>query len=228
MSDYNDPFALGAVPTARRLDSETDEHPKGWFGTLSQFPRATPKRIEAVRKNVTEIPDERLDRSEEVCGYSRRARSTNSCASTSTSSTRRRQVRLPSRSPMGTSSACARRVRGRGLKRPRREPAWGSTMKPPPGWEREMARIASRPDRHLVGRDMWTERDWRVQRQEDAGRRARKAKLIADMERPLVVPATLTVASFSLFDRTAAQERQRRLAANRALEKAGVRPRPWS
>lgn len=33
------------------------------FGNISRFPRATAQRIEAARKNVREIPDERLDRS---------------------------------------------------------------------------------------------------------------------------------------------------------------------
>ena len=31
--------------------------------SISMFPRATPKRIEAARKNIREIPDERIDRS---------------------------------------------------------------------------------------------------------------------------------------------------------------------
>ena len=42
MSDY-DPYALGAVPTGRRLDEDTG-HPKGWFGLVSMFPQASPQR----------------------------------------------------------------------------------------------------------------------------------------------------------------------------------------
>ena len=57
-------------------------------------------------------------------------------------------------------------------------------MKPPPGYERKLAKIASREDRFLVGRDMWTERDWRVQREQDAEKRARRAKLIASLDPP--------------------------------------------
>lgn len=101
-------------------------------------------------------------------------------------------------------------------------------MKPPPGHERKLAEIAAREGRHLVPRDMWTERDWRVQREQNAARRARKAKLIADMDRPVVTPPTLTVAAgFSFTDRSVDEDRQRRIRANRALQKAGLRPRSW-
>ena len=101
-------------------------------------------------------------------------------------------------------------------------------MKPPPGHERKLAEIAAREGRHNVPRDMWTERDWRVQREH--GSRAACPQSRADRQHgsPAFIPATLAVAAgFSLHDRTADEERQRRIAANRALEKAGVRPRPW-
>ena len=39
--------------------------PEGVFGNICQFPRATTARIEAARKNLPEIPDERIDRSVE-------------------------------------------------------------------------------------------------------------------------------------------------------------------
>ena len=97
-------------------------------------------------------------------------------------------------------------------------------MKPPPGYERKLAKIAAREDRHFVPREMWTERDWRVQREQDAEKRARRNDLLANLarlDRPVVTPPTL----FSLSERTRDQERQRRIAANRALEKAGIRPR---
>jgi hypothetical protein len=98
-------------------------------------------------------------------------------------------------------------------------------MKPPPGWEREMARIAAREDRFLVGRDSWDERDWKVQREVDAKKRERKARLMASLDPAPDIPPALPVAGFSLHDRTRDEERQRRIEANRNLEKAGVRPR---
>ena len=101
-------------------------------------------------------------------------------------------------------------------------------MKPSAEWKRKLAYIESRQDRFLVPRDGWTERDWRAQRQHDKEQRDRRAKLIADMDRPLVMPVTPTVAGFSLADRTRDQERLRRIEANRLLEKYGARPRrPW-
>ena len=41
-------------------------------------------------------------------------------------------------------------------------------MKPSAEWKRKLAYIASREDRHLVGRDMWTSRDWEAQHMADA------------------------------------------------------------
>jgi hypothetical protein len=81
-------------------------------------------------------------------------------------------------------------------------------------------------DRFLVPRDSWDERDWRAQRKDDAERRAHKAELLASLDRPLVIPppGRAVARGFSLFDRTRQRDRQRQLEANRALEKAGVRP----
>ena len=60
----SDPYALGNVPTGRRLEQDTDDRlPDGVTFSISRFPRATPKRVAAARKNAREIPDERLDRS---------------------------------------------------------------------------------------------------------------------------------------------------------------------
>ena len=103
-------------------------------------------------------------------------------------------------------------------------------MKPPPGYERKLAKIASREDRFLVPRDGWGERDWRAQRQQDAEKRARRNELLANLDRldRPVIPDALPMAAFPLSDRTRDDERQQRIAANRALEKWGVRPRPWS
>ena len=101
-------------------------------------------------------------------------------------------------------------------------------MKPDADYFLKLAAIESREDRHLVPRDSWTERDGRAQRQHDKERRARRAKLIADMDRPLVVPPSLPPMTFSLHDRTRDRERERRVAANRALQKAGLlRSRRW-
>jgi hypothetical protein len=61
-------------------------------------------------------------------------------------------------------------------------------MKPPPGYERKLASIASRQDRFLVGREHWDERDWRAQHQHEAEQRSRRADLLASLDRPLVVP----------------------------------------
>jgi hypothetical protein len=62
MSEY--PFAVG-LPTARRLEKDTDGLADDVVFSVSQFPRATPQRIEAARKNVREVLDENLDRSVE-------------------------------------------------------------------------------------------------------------------------------------------------------------------
>ena len=63
MSDpYTNAFAFG-LPEGRRLAEPGDALPAGVVFNISQFPRATPQRIEAARKNVPEISDERLDRS---------------------------------------------------------------------------------------------------------------------------------------------------------------------
>jgi hypothetical protein len=100
-------------------------------------------------------------------------------------------------------------------------------MRPPPGYERKLAKTASREDRFTTPRESWDERDWRVQREQDAEKRRQRADLLASLdrqERPVIPPA-LTVASFSLHDRTADRERQRRIDANLALEKAGLRYR---
>ncbi len=56
------PFIYG-VPEGRVLDQTGGAYAEGVFGNISQFPRATPQRIEAARKYMSEIPDERLDRS---------------------------------------------------------------------------------------------------------------------------------------------------------------------
>ena len=86
-------------------------------------------------------------------------------------------------------------------------------MKPDAAWQRKLDYIASRQDRFLVGRDSWNERDWKAQRQLEAEQRERRAKLIADMDRPMVTPATPIVAGFSLSDRTRDDDRQRRVEA---------------
>ena len=90
-----------------------------------------------------------------------------------------------------------------------------------------MARIAAREDRFLVGRESWDERDWKVQREVDAKQRVRKAKLLASLDPRPDIPDALPIAGFSLSDRTRDEDRQRRVTANRALQKAGLRPRPW-
>jgi len=97
---------------------------------------------------------------------------------------------------------------------------------PDAAWWRKLAYIESRQDRFLVPRDSWDERDWRAQRKHEAEQRARRADLLASLDRPLVVPPARAIASgFSMFDRTRDRSRQRHLAANRALEKAGLRPK---
>ena len=99
---------------------------------------------------------------------------------------------------------------------------------PGAAWQRKLDQIASRDDRFGVPRDMWTERDWRVQREHEKEQRRRRADLIASLDRPMVVtPGRAVAQGFSLHDTTRDDERQRRIAANRALEKAGVRPKPW-
>ena len=101
-------------------------------------------------------------------------------------------------------------------------------MKPDAEYKRKLAYIESPQDRFLVGRDSWNERDWKAQRKLEAEQRARKADLLANLDRldrPVVDLPTPTVAGFSLSDRTRDDERRRRLAANRELEKAGLRPR---
>ena len=111
----------------------------------------------------------------------------------------------------------------------RRQPGWGeSIMKPPPGYERKLAKIANREDRHLVGRECWGKGIGERNAKEDAAKRARRSELLANLDRldRPVIPDALTVAGgFSLSDRTRDDERQRRLAANRILEKYGARPR---
>ena len=100
-------------------------------------------------------------------------------------------------------------------------------MKPSKEWQSRLDYIASRQDRHLIPRDGWTERYWRAQRKEDAEKRARRSELLASLDRPVVIPPSPTVAAFSLSDRTRDDDRQRRVEANRILEKHGARPRPW-
>ena len=100
-------------------------------------------------------------------------------------------------------------------------------MKPPPGYERKLANIAAREDRHFVGRDHVD--GTRLASTAPAGQRAACPQSQAD-RRPgspgsPVIPAAPTVAGFSLSDRTRDDERQRRIAANWALEKVGLRPR---
>ena len=64
MSDdvFTHPVSYG-LPTGRRLDDVNTGHSGPPTFTISKFPRATPQRIEAARKNLPEIPDERIDRS---------------------------------------------------------------------------------------------------------------------------------------------------------------------
>ena len=63
MSDpLTHPYSFG-LPDGRLLDETTDDRlDEGTVFNISQFPRATPKRVEAARKYAREIPDERLDR----------------------------------------------------------------------------------------------------------------------------------------------------------------------
>ena len=57
------PYTFG-LPEGRMLDVEGgDRLAEGVVFNISMFPRATAKRIEAARKYIREIPDERLDRS---------------------------------------------------------------------------------------------------------------------------------------------------------------------
>ena len=64
MSDpLTHPYAFG-LPEGRLLDeSGEDRLAEGVVFNISMFPRATAKRIEAARKYIRDIPDERLDRS---------------------------------------------------------------------------------------------------------------------------------------------------------------------
>lgn len=52
------------MPEGRQLVTSDPGRPANHWGTISQFPRATPERIAAVRRTLPEIPDERLDRSQ--------------------------------------------------------------------------------------------------------------------------------------------------------------------
>ena len=57
------PYSFG-LPTGGRLDQEADDRfANGVVANICTLPRATPQRVEAARRNVREIPDERLDRS---------------------------------------------------------------------------------------------------------------------------------------------------------------------
>ncbi len=58
----SDPYALGNVPTERRLEQDSDGLPDGVTFSVSRFPHATKARIAAARKNVREVLDENLDR----------------------------------------------------------------------------------------------------------------------------------------------------------------------
>ena len=55
------PWAIG-LPTARRLEQDSDELPDGVVFSVSQFPRATAARVAAARRNVREVLEEDLDR----------------------------------------------------------------------------------------------------------------------------------------------------------------------
>jgi hypothetical protein len=69
------------LPTARVLEGNSEGLGEGVFGNISQFPRATAARIDSARKNLAEIPDERIDRTVDPWrDRERRARSSNTCA----------------------------------------------------------------------------------------------------------------------------------------------------
>ena len=56
------PYSFG-LPDGRRLEEDGDDRlDAGTVFNISRFPRATPKRVEAARKYIREIPDERIDR----------------------------------------------------------------------------------------------------------------------------------------------------------------------
>ena len=157
---------------------------------ISKFPQATPERVAAARKNVPEILTRTLIAAPIPGATARRARRTNSSASSSTSLIPARPVRPRSRSRDGNILG----LRPAGYEeeittRPRRQPGWGaSVVKPPPGYQRRLAKIAAQEDRFRVPREMWTDRDWRVQREQEAKKRDRRAKLIASQDRPVVLP----------------------------------------
>jgi hypothetical protein len=68
------------LPEGRLLDEGGDDrYADGVVANISMFPRATAQRVEAVRKNVREIPDERIDRSVDPCVIVRRVRSSSWC-----------------------------------------------------------------------------------------------------------------------------------------------------
>ena len=59
---FTHPVSFG-LPEGRRLDEPSDGLSKGVVFNISKFPRATPQRIAAARKNAREVLDENLDRS---------------------------------------------------------------------------------------------------------------------------------------------------------------------
>ena len=72
----SDPYALGNVPTGRRLEQDSDDRlADGVAFSISRFPRATKQRVEAARKNAREVLDENLDRSTDPGQIVRRVRS---------------------------------------------------------------------------------------------------------------------------------------------------------
>ena len=77
--------------------------------SVSQFPRATPQRIEAARKNVREVLDENLDRSVEPWRDVETGEELELVRGWFTSLLPRSPVQSRSRSRMGTSWACAQR-----------------------------------------------------------------------------------------------------------------------
>ena len=105
MSDpLTHPYSFG-LPEGRRLDVEGEDRlAEGVVFNISMFPRATPKRIEAARKYIREIPDERQT-PPSIPGATRRdGRGVRvGDARTSTSSIPRPAVQSRSRSQTGTS-----------------------------------------------------------------------------------------------------------------------------
>ena len=59
---FTHPVSFG-LPEGRRLDEPSDGLSKGVVFNISKFPRATPQRVAAARKNAREVLDENLDRS---------------------------------------------------------------------------------------------------------------------------------------------------------------------